>query len=136
MTTVLWVKLETDPEDFVPDDLYELYERLGELDEHCRDLGVQPLTDFIDFTDADYNLAADEDFKEDEDEEIEPDEEWLEEDAKWVNPSELLETLIALRGAIGSEDQDEQLHDELAHATERCSEAVRRNASVRLIAAA
>lgn len=134
MTTVLWVKLETDPEDFVPDDLYELYDRLDELDEHCRGLGVQPLTDFIDFSDTDYSLAADEGFDEDEDEESEPDEEWLEEDAKWINPSELLESLTALREAIGSEDQDEQLHDELAHAIERCSEAVRRNASVRLAA--
>ena len=40
MSTVLWMILENDADDFAPDDLAALYASMDGLDEQCADLGV------------------------------------------------------------------------------------------------
>lgn len=139
MSTVLWVRLESDPDDFVPDDLYELFEHLEALDGRCQGLGFRTLTDFVDFSDMEYAIAGDDfdddgDDEDDDEEAAEEDERWLEEHAKWVAPAELLETLNVLRADLAGDESQDQVLEEIAQVIERCEEAVRNEARVRLIA--
>lgn len=137
MSTVLWIRLESDPDDFIPDDLYELFDKLDALDQRCQGLGVRTLTEFVDFSDVEANLADGADFADDEDaaEDLaEDDEDWSEENARWVSPAELLETLNALREDLAGDESQDGVLEELAQLIDRCEEAVHNEERVRLIA--
>lgn len=136
MSTVLWVRLESDPDDFVPDDLYELFAHLEALDGRCLSLGVRALTDFVDYSDMVYALSDDfeeEEAESDEDTEAE-DERWLDEHAEWVDAAELLVTLNALRADLAGDEGQDQVLEEIAQVIERCDEAISNDARLRLIA--
>ncbi len=137
VSTVLWIRLESDPDDFIPDDLYELFDKLDALDRHCQGLGVRTLTEFVDFSDVESNLAGEADFADDEDaaeDSAEDDAGWSEEDAKWISPAELLETLNALREDLAGDESQDGVLEELAQVIDRCEEAVHNEDRVRLIA--
>lgn len=123
MSTVLWIKLENDPEDFASDDLYHLYHDLDALDEQCRQAGVTPLSEFVDNSDLQYNLS-DEDLGED----------WLEANAVWLEPAPLLETLAALEGALAGKEDQEEVLEEIRHVIVRCNDAQSQSVQVRLLA--
>lgn len=123
MSMVLWIQLENDPEDYAPDDLGFLLDGLDDIDEQCTELQVQPLSEFVDYSDVEYNMSEDE-----------LDESWLAENAKWVSPADLLITLQSLEQAMVDEDDDEDLIDEVRYLINRCAEAEQAAVRVRLIA--
>ena len=122
MSTVLWLSLESDPEDFAPDDLGCLFDELSALDQHCSNAKVKPLSEFLDSSDFLYN-TSDEDLGE----------EWLEANAKWVNPEDLLTSLRAVEGILSQSEDEDDLLDEVRYAADRCVDAQRQGARVRLI---
>ena len=128
MSTVIWTMLESDPEDFCPDDLGYLEENAEALDELCDTLGVTPLTELCDMSDLEYNMS-----------EEELDESWLKENAKWLAAGTILPTITALQRALssGSADFDpdttSELSDELAYIAERCGQAETAGVRVRLL---
>lgn len=127
MSTVLWMTLENDPDDFAPDDLAVLYDNMDALDEKCASLEVVALTEFVDFSDMELNVSED-DMDDDEAEQ------WLADNAKWVNPAELLATLRALEQALVEADDDQDLIEDLQYCIERCETAEQDAVRVRLIA--
>lgn len=127
MSTVLWMILENDDDDFAPDDLAALYASMDALDEQCADLSVAALSDFVDFSDMELNVSE-EDMGEEEAEQ------WLADHAKWVKPAELLATLRVLEQALAEAGDDEELIEDLRYCIERCETAEQDAVSVRLIA--
>jgi hypothetical protein len=123
MSTVLWIQLETDEEEFLPDDLGYLYRQVDELDQQCRALNVQPLGEFIDYSDMELNFS-----------EEDLDEEWAEENKKMVNPGELLKTLRALENNVNESEEGAELLEEIRYIINRCAEAEKNNVQVRLVA--
>jgi hypothetical protein len=122
MSTVLWISLETDPEDFAPDDLGYLFNSLDTLDAQCSQLKVRPLSQFVDDSDLEYNMS-----------EVDLGEKWLQENAKWSNASELLVTLRVLEKALIESENDEDILEEIRYVAHRCAEAEKHNTRVRLI---
>jgi len=127
MSTVLWMILENDADDFAPDDLAALYASMDGLDEQCADLGVAAFSDYVDFSDMELNVSED-DMDEDEAEQ------WLQDNAKWVNPADLLATLRVLEQSLAEANDDEDLIEDLRYCIERCENAVQDTVRVRLIA--
>jgi len=123
MSMALWIMLETDSEDYVPEDLGYMFEQLEALDQQCDQLQVKPLGEFVDYSDAEFNLSEDE-----------LDESWLKEHAKYVSPTELLTTFRALEGVLSQSVDEEGLLEEVHYAMNRCIEAEKQSIRVRLLA--
>jgi hypothetical protein len=123
MSIVFWLKSEADPDDFAPDDLAGLSDRIDEIDEICRRHHVKPLGEFVDDSDLEFNMS-----------EEELDEDWLRQNAKWVSAAELLDTLNALAAALDEAGDDQDLAEEISYAAHRCGEAEKAGLRVRLIA--
>lgn len=123
MSMVLWIKLDSDSDDMAPDDLGYLLDELENIDAHCEELGVQPLSEFVDYSDVEYNMSEDD-----------LGESWLAENAKWVNPTELLTSIRALEAALTESGDNNEVLEELQIILLRCIEAENKAAQVRLIA--
>ncbi|MES2039037.1 MAG: hypothetical protein V4495_14475 [Pseudomonadota bacterium] len=123
MSMVLWIKLDSDSDDMAPDDLGYLLDELEDIDAHCEELDVQPLSEFVDYSDVEYNMSEDD-----------LDESWLAENAKWVNPTELLISIRALEAALTESGDNNEVLEELQIILLRCIEAENKAAQVRLIA--
>ncbi|MFZ6709585.1 MULTISPECIES: hypothetical protein [unclassified Undibacterium] len=123
MSMVLWIKLDSDSDDMAPDDLGYLLDELEDIDAQCEELGVQPLSEFVDYSDVEYNMSEDD-----------LDESWLAENAKWVNPTELLTSIRALEAALTESGDNNEVLEELQIILLRCIEAENKAAQVRLIA--
>ena len=125
MSMVLWASLETDTDDFMPDDLFSMFDKLEALDARCDQLQVKKLSELVDNSDLEFNMS-DEDLGED----------WLVENANWMHAAELLKTLQAMETALkdSEEDDDEQLLEEIQYAVGRFVEAEKNNTRVRLLA--
>ena len=123
MSMVLWIKLDSDSDDMAPDDLGYLLDELEDIDAHCEELDVQPLSEFVDYSDVEYNMSEDD-----------LDESWLAENAKWVNPTELLTSIRALEAALTESGDNNEVLEELQIILLRCIEAENKTAQVRLIA--
>lgn len=123
MSMVLWIKLESDSDDVAPDDLGYLLDELEDIDAHCEELGVLPLSEFVDYSDVEYNMSEDD-----------LDESWLTDNAKWVNPTELLITIRALETALTESGDNNEVLEELQIILQRCAEAEENAVQVRLIA--
>lgn len=123
MSMVLWIKLDSDSDDMAPDDLGYLLDELEDIDAQCEELGVQPLSEFVDYSDVEYNMSEDD-----------LDESWLAENAKWVNPTELLTSIRALEAALTESGDNDEVLEELQIILLRCIEAENKAAQVRLIA--
>ena len=71
----------------------------------------KPLSEFLDSSDFLYN-TSDEDLGE----------EWLEANAKWVNPEDLLTSLRAVEGILSQSEDEDDLLGEVRYAADRCVE--------------
>ncbi len=123
MSMVLWIKLETDSTDFAPDDLGYLFDQLEILDQQCGAFKVKRLSEFVDYSDMEFNIS-----------EEDLDEEWLQENKKLVDATELLITLRALENIVIESDENDDLLEEIRYVMSRCVEAEKQGVRVRLIA--
>lgn len=130
MSTVLWLRLESDPDDFLPEDLYELYDNLEEMDRHCQAAGIRLLSEFVDLSEMGLDVEAASDAGTGADVE----DAWGESSVEWVSPGELLECLNALRDDLNGDESQDQVLEEIASVIERCKEAIQNKGRVRLLA--
>lgn len=123
MSMVLWIQLESDSDDVAQDDLGYLLDELEDIDAQCEEQGVQALSEFVDYSDVEYNIS-----------EEDLDENWPAENAKWVSPTELLISVRALEAALSESGDNNEVLEELQIIGQRCKEAEQNAVQVRLIA--
>lgn len=125
MSTVIWCTLQSDPEDYCPDDLGYLLDNLDELDHCCAKIGATPLSELLDDSDLEYNLSDS-----DLDDEAAATE-WLSEHARWFEPETVLATVTGLIKL--ADELEPEIIEELNHIQERCLAAQDTKTPVRLL---